>query len=63
MITLHLLLVEEIKPEVLIEIILVVRMDILVLTVFILCGVHLDLHCLLASSGVRDEVLLEFGWA
>lgn len=63
-IPLHLLLAQEVEPKVLIEVNLVERLGVLLLLaglVVVLCGVHLDLHRLLACRGVRDEVRLELG--
>ena len=60
MIAFHLLLAKEVEPKVLIEVNLVERLGVLLLLAGLI-GVHLNLHRLLACSGVRDEVRLELG--
>ena len=58
MVSFHFLIVQEIKPKVLIEVI-ITTLIIIILTELILGRVHLDLHSLFASPWIRDEIFFK----
>ena len=58
MVSFHFLIMQEIKPEVLIEVI-VTTLIIIILTELVLGRVHLDLHSLFASPWIRYEIFFK----